>query len=78
VQQIKIFKGLENDIHGLEREINSWLKSSNAQVINMFGNVAPQTPQSSSSPTAVLGAERMSGRNFIASDILIVVLYQEK
>jgi hypothetical protein len=68
VQQIKIFKGIESDVSDLERDINAWLKESGARVVNVFGNIAPQT---------IGDPERAKGsRGFTASDVLIGVLYE--
>ena len=75
MQQIKIFKGIETDLTTLERDVNTWIKSSNAQVSHIFGNMSPQTPQSTGT-ASILGAERMAGKTFVASDVLIVVLYE--
>ena len=43
MQQIKIFKGIENDLSALEAEVNAWLVESDVDVINIFGNIAPQS-----------------------------------
>ena len=68
MQQIKIFKSIESDASCLEREINAWLKESGARVVNVFGNIAPQT---------IGDPEKAKGnRAFSPSDILIVLLYE--
>ncbi len=67
MQQIKIFKSIESDVSDLERDINAWLKESGARVVNVFGNIAPQTI---SDPDKAKGS-----RGFSPSDILIAVLY---
>ncbi len=68
MQQIKIFKSIESDVSDLERDINAWLKESGARVVNVFGNIAPQT----------IGdpAKAKGSRSFSPSDVLIVVLYE--
>ena len=76
MQQIKIFKGVEHELANLERDINAWLKSSKAKVLNMFGNIAPQTLQSIGTTPQLLGAERGAAKSFGASDVMIVVLYE--
>lgn len=76
MQQVKIFHGLENDIAALEQSVNDWLKSSGAKVVTVFGNIAPQTPRSNLAATPVLGAERSTARTFVASDVLMVVVYE--
>ncbi len=68
MQQIKIFKSIESDVSDLERDINAWLKESGARVVNVFGNIAPQT---------ISDPEKARGnRGFSASDVLIAVLYE--
>jgi hypothetical protein len=69
--QIKIFKGLENDLSTLEQEVNAWLVESSARVIKIFGNIAPQTLQ----PAARSGG--LSTTDFVPSDVLLVVLYDK-
>jgi hypothetical protein len=70
MQRIKIFKGVENDLAGLEAEVNRWLVESDAQVKTMFGNIAPQT-------SAVGGAAGLSKSDFPPSDVLLVILYEK-
>lgn len=70
MQQIKIFKGLENDLLSLEAEINAWLVESQAHVTNLFGNIAPQS--ATSEPAAGGG---LTKSNFPPSDVLLVMLY---
>jgi len=70
VQQVKLFKGLESDVEGLEKEINDWLSEAGVKVTNMFGNISPQTVR----PEAGTGGGL--GRSYAPSDILIVVLYE--
>ncbi len=68
MQQIKIFKSIESDVSDLERDINAWLTESGARVVNVFGNIAPQT---------IADPEKVRGnRGFSASDVLIVLLYE--
>jgi hypothetical protein len=66
MQQIKIFKGIESELHALETEVNEWLASENGRVVNMFGNIAPQT----------ITAGKSAQGTFSASDVLLVVLYE--
>ena len=68
MQQIRIFKSIESDIGELEREINGWLQESGVKVINMFGNIAPQTVNAEGT-----GA---TGRAFSPSDVFMVVVYE--
>jgi len=69
VQQIKIFKSIESDISSLESEINSWLQESGVKVINIFGNIAPQTVNADSTAA--------SSRAFSPSDVFMVVVYEK-
>lgn len=70
MHQVKIFKGVENDVATLELEVNRWLsKATNVRVLNVFGNIAPQ----SSSPNV----QGLASGGFTASDVLLVVLYEE-
>jgi len=70
MQQIKIFKGIENDLAGLEQDVNRWLVESEASVKTMFGNIAPQT-------STVGGAAGLSKSDFPPSDVLLVILYEK-
>lgn len=70
MHQVKIFKGLESDLAGLERQINGWMASEGVRVINIIGNVAPQSP-----PPEKAGSINLSP--FPPSDILIIVHYDK-
>lgn len=70
MQQIKIFKGLENETTALEKRVNAWLAESGVRVLQMTGNIAPQG-QSTDSKAGSIAASP-----FTASDILLVVLYE--
>ena len=70
MQQIKFFKATEADLEPLEAEINAWMKDSGAKVVNVFGNIAPQT---------VVPDEHSHGLTksaFAPSDVLIAVVYE--
>ena len=71
MNQIKIFKGLENDLTGLEQEVNAWLAEADARVLNIFGNMAPQTLR----PQAQSGG--LSTTDFVPSDVILVVVYDK-
>ncbi|MFP6620474.1 MAG: hypothetical protein VB877_14100 [Pirellulaceae bacterium] len=66
MQQVKIFKSIENEIPTLEEEMNQWLSESGAQVISITGNIAPQSANSSS-----------LGGTFSGSDVILFVLYEK-
>ncbi|MHC4989657.1 MAG: hypothetical protein ACYTGC_01650 [Planctomycetota bacterium] len=65
---MKLFKGVESDIPGLEREINEWLQATGTRIVHIFGNIAPQTMGSGKTGT--------SGRTFEASDVFLAVVYE--
>jgi hypothetical protein len=70
MQQIKIFKGLESDIPALEKAVNTWLADSRVRVIQMFGNIAPQSQAPEDKQTTLhRGAHA-------PSDVIMVVLYE--
>lgn len=71
MHQIKIFKGIENDLGSLEAEVNTWLVESEAQIISMFGNIAPQTESAEDK------ARGLSKSEFPPSDVLVVILYEK-
>lgn len=64
MRQIKLFKGVEAEVSTLEREINSWIQSSGADVIRVTGNIAPQSLSNHTEET-------LSG-----SDVLVIVEYE--
>ncbi|MFK7734626.1 MAG: hypothetical protein AB8B50_01275 [Pirellulaceae bacterium] len=64
MRKVKIFKGVESELHPLEDEINQWLADAGATLISVTGNIAPQTNTGSSMGT------------FSASDVLIIVVYE--
>lgn len=64
MRKVKIFKGVESELHPLEDEINQWLEDNNATLVSVTGNIAPQTPGGTTMGT------------FAASDVLIVVVYE--
>ncbi len=65
MQKIKLFKSVENELNALEAEMNAWIESSGARIISVTGNIAPQS------------AGAMDAKSFGASDVLIIVLYEE-
>ncbi len=60
---VKIFKSIENELWTLEKEMNTWIQESGAQVVSVTGNIAPQTSGT-------------GGHGFSSSDILVIVLYE--
>ena len=70
MQHIKIFRGLESDLARLETEINKWLVDSGARVLQMTGNIAPQSLRNASKEVLQQG-------DFLPSDVLLVLLYEK-
>lgn len=66
MQKVRIFKSIESELVTMEKEINEWIASSGAKIISMTGNIAAQTGRGSH-----VGA-------FSASDVLVILLYEEK
>lgn len=70
MQQVKLFVGLEGETEELTREINDWIRQSGAKILQVTGNIAPQSSSNSGGPGLSAG-----GR--VNSDVLVVVLYEE-
>ncbi|MFH5803295.1 hypothetical protein [Alienimonas sp. DA493] len=70
MQQIKFFKATEADLSALEAEMNDWLRDSGAKVVQVFGNIAPQTvvPED--------GSHGLTKSAFAPSDVLMAVVYE--
>ena len=73
MHQIKLFKSIETNITDLESQINDWLAKSGAHVIQIFGNIAPQT-----------GLVDQTSAGYITksphgpSDVLVAILYEKR
>lgn len=70
MQQIKIFKGIEHELKSLEEEVNAWLVESEVEVLQIVGNIAPQTPSSRPDASGLTQGE------FPPSDVFLIVLYK--
>lgn len=70
MQQVKMFKGSESDLPALEKQINTWLAGAAVRVINMIGNIAPQSP-----PPPEKGSLGLS--SFPPSDVLVIIHYEK-
>jgi hypothetical protein len=64
VQQVKIFKSVDNELGVMEQEINQWISENNVKVLSIHGNIAPQA-----------GKHAIQG-SFSAADVLVIVLYE--
>jgi hypothetical protein len=71
MHQIKIFKGLESNLGALEKEVNLWLAESGARVMQVVGNLAPQSGQRNETNS-------LAAYPYVASDVLLVILYEPK
>jgi hypothetical protein len=67
--QVKIFKGIESNLAGLEKELNTWLAETNARVLQIFGNLAPLSGGRNE-------GNSLSAYPYVASDVMMVVLYE--
>ena len=72
MQRIKLFKGLETEVEALEQQVNAWVESEGAKIIQVTGNIATQ----SYNPAAKSGSSLQSNVA-AASDVLIVGLYEK-
>lgn len=83
MHQIKIFKGLEGDLTGLEQQINDFLADGNKRVVQITGNIAPQSETQEHHADDRVGVTGGGGGRggklggaYTPSDVLIVVLYE--
>lgn len=70
MHQIKIFRGSENQLPQLEAQVNDWLAASKVKVLNIFGNLAPQSVAPDAKDILTEGA-------FAASDAMLIVHYEK-
>jgi hypothetical protein len=70
--QVKLFKGLESNLEGLEKQINAWLSDPGIRVLQAFGNMAPQTLPSDTRITSTLGQPQ-----HVSSDVFLVFVYEK-
>ena len=56
----------------LERDVNAWLEKSSVKVVNIIGNMAPQ-----SGNVEGPGEGYLSGSPYAPSDVFLVVVYQK-
>lgn len=69
MHQVKIFRGVENEVTALEKQINAWLAAEAVKVINIIGNLSPQSPP----PADKAGS--ISQSPWPPSDVLVIVHY---
>ena len=75
MQQVKLFTGIEGATEELSREINDWIRESGATVLQISGNIAPQS-NGGSGATGLSRTGSTAGR--VSSDLFVIVLYEEK
>ena len=68
MQQVKFFKGVESEVSAFEREVNAWIEQEGVTVVNVFGNIAPQTVSDKSAT---------GGRVYAPSDLFIAVVFEK-
>jgi hypothetical protein len=64
VQQVKIFKSVDNELGDMEVQINRWVAENKVRILSIHGNIAPQA-----------GKHGLQG-SFSSSDVLVIVLYE--
>ena len=76
MQQVKLFTGLEGATEELSGEINGWIRETGATVLQISGNISPQSPGGSGLGVGLSGTGSPGRR--VSSDVLVIVLYEEK
>jgi hypothetical protein len=76
MHQVRIFSGIEGETEKMAKDINDWLKTSQVKVVNVFGNIAPQSMLEKSDRGKIAGSDSGSGRRFAPSDVMLVVVYE--
>ena len=71
MHQVKLFRGLENDLPGLEKQINDWLSESQARVVQITGNLAPQQDETKPDETGVVHSL------YSPANVLLALLYEK-
>jgi hypothetical protein len=70
MHQIRIFKGLESNLPGLEKEVNQWLTESQVKVVQIFGNLAAQSGLRHE-------GNSLAAYPYVASDVILVVVFEQ-
>ncbi len=77
MHQVKIFKSVESEVESLEQSVNQWLAESGARVVQITGNISPQTnPLEGGNSGGSFSAGGGGPLRYPPSDILLVVLYE--
>lgn len=73
MHQIKIFQDIESGKETLEDSVNTWLaENSTCRILQITGNIAPQTVTATSQNAGTLGGQR-----FASSDVFIIIHYEK-
>ena len=72
MRQIKIFKGSETDLPHLEESVNRWIRENGVEVVQVFGNIAPQTVFPDANRSI------LHKTAYTPADVFIVVVYEAK
>ncbi|NQT53138.1 hypothetical protein HQ576_13855 [bacterium] len=75
MQQVKLFKNVENQMTELEAQVNEWIRETGAKVISISGNIAPQSGGGGGGEGKGKGIG-LTQSQFAASDILLIVVYE--
>ncbi|CAG0950590.1 hypothetical protein PHYC_00179 [Phycisphaerales bacterium] len=75
MQQIKLFSGSEDQMGSVERDVNDWLRASGARIVNIFGNMSPQSVLSGESRQKV--SMESGSRRFAPSDVFVCIVYEK-
>ena len=72
MHQVKLFRGIENELPQLEAEVNAWLaEQPDLEVVRIHASLSPQSPVGENS------AHSLTHSNFAPSDALVMVHYQK-
>ncbi len=72
MQRIKLFKGLEDEVDILEKQVNDWAESEGAKILQVSSSIAAQ----SYNPSAKSGSSLQTNVT-ASSDVLVTVLYEK-
>lgn len=75
MHQIKLFSGTEDQMGNLERDVNEWLRTSGARIVNVFGNMSPQSMLSAEARQKI--SAESGSRRFAPSDVFMCIVYEK-
>lgn len=74
--KVKIFVGVEGQVSDLQEEVNAWIAEAKPNIIQMQGNIAPQSVINTTGGAKTIEGQTSHGRSFAPSDILVMFLYE--